>query len=89
MVRIAPGSVDLASAGCSAVFNVGIASGSFLGGLLLSGPGVHVLPLVAAGLTAVALAIASPGRAWPAVPIRRSRPHARRHPRTVRTDRRR
>jgi DHA1 family L-arabinose/isopropyl-beta-D-thiogalactopyranoside export protein-like MFS transporter/DHA1 family inner membrane transport protein len=57
VVRIAPGSVDIASAGCSAVFNVGIASGSFLGGLLLSGVGVHVLPLFAAALTAVALAV--------------------------------
>lgn len=57
VVRIAPGSVDLASAACSSVFNVGIASGSFLGGLLLSGPGLHVLPLAAAALTAAAFAV--------------------------------
>ena len=79
VVRIAPGSVDIASAGASAVFNVGIAAGSFLGGLLLSGPGVHVLPLFAALLTAAALAVmlAEPRLARHAGPARTPADEAR------------
>lgn len=57
ILRIAPGSVDIASAGGSATFNIGIAGGSFVGGLLLTGPGLHVLPLFASALTALALAL--------------------------------
>ncbi|MEV5412831.1 MFS transporter [Thermopolyspora sp. NPDC052614] len=57
ILRVAPGSVDVASAGGSSAFNVGIAAGSLFGGLLLSGPGVRILPLVAAVLTALALAL--------------------------------
>lgn len=57
ILHVAPGRVDIASAGASSTFNIGIASGSFFGGLLLAGPGVHVLPLFAAALTALALTL--------------------------------
>nr|WP_296073487.1 MFS transporter [uncultured Actinoplanes sp.] len=55
---VAPGGADLAVAGTSAVFNAGIAAGSFLGGLLLAGPGVRVIPAAAIAAVAAALVVA-------------------------------
>jgi len=55
---VAPGGADVAVAGTSAVFNAGIATGSFLGGLLLAGPGVHVIPAAAIAAVAAALIVA-------------------------------
>ncbi|HEX5199199.1 MFS transporter [Paractinoplanes rhizophilus] len=55
---VAPGSVDLASAGTSAIFNAGIAAGSFLGGVLLAGPGVRVIPVAALAAVTAALLVA-------------------------------
>ncbi|ONI67864.1 hypothetical protein BWI15_32855 [Kribbella sp. ALI-6-A] len=53
---IAPGSTDLASAGTSSAFNVGIAAGSLLGGLLITHQGTASVALVGGALAAVALA---------------------------------
>jgi DHA1 family inner membrane transport protein len=49
----APGNPEIASAGNSAIFNVGIGGGALLGGLLLPGLGVRSID-VAGGLLAVA-----------------------------------
>lgn len=51
VLEVAPGSSDLASAGNSAAFNVGIAGGAFFGGLVLSGAGAAATAL-AGGLVA-------------------------------------
>jgi predicted MFS family arabinose efflux permease len=56
-LQIAPVSTELAAAGSSSAFNVGIAAGSFLGGELVAGAGVRSVALVGAGLTALALAM--------------------------------
>lgn len=57
VLQVAPGGTDMASAGSSAAFNVGIALGSFAGGLLLSNAGVRSVMLLGAALTAPALAL--------------------------------
>jgi DHA1 family L-arabinose/isopropyl-beta-D-thiogalactopyranoside export protein-like MFS transporter/DHA1 family inner membrane transport protein len=57
MLQLAPGSTDIASAGVSTAFNVGIASGSLLGGVLLPGPGPRLLALIAGLLTLAALGV--------------------------------
>jgi predicted MFS family arabinose efflux permease len=57
MLQVAPGSTDLASAGVSTAFNVGIAAGSVIGGALLPGPGPRPLAVVAGLLTLVALGL--------------------------------
>jgi DHA1 family L-arabinose/isopropyl-beta-D-thiogalactopyranoside export protein-like MFS transporter/DHA1 family inner membrane transport protein len=57
MLQLAPGSTDLASAGVSTAFNLGIAAGSLLGGALLSGPGARLVALVAGLLTLAALGV--------------------------------
>ncbi|WP_200216824.1 MFS transporter [Micromonospora coerulea] len=57
MLQLAPGSTDLASAGISTAFNVGIAAGSLLGSALLPGPGPRLLALVGALLTLTALVV--------------------------------
>ncbi|HTJ35989.1 MAG TPA: MFS transporter [Dactylosporangium sp.] len=62
VLMLAPGSADVASAGTSSAFNVGIAAGSLLGGVIIDGPGVRATAL-AAGLlvlAAVALLLAEP-----------------------------
>ncbi|WP_432840659.1 MFS transporter [Dactylosporangium sp. CA-092794] len=56
-LQVAPGSTDLASAGSGSAFNVGIAAGSFLGGLIMDRAGVHAVALAGACITAVALAV--------------------------------
>ncbi|MFF5294738.1 MFS transporter [Paractinoplanes globisporus] len=55
MLQLAPGSTDLASAGISTAFNLGIAAGSLVGGAMLPGWGSRPLALVGALLVAVAL----------------------------------
>ncbi|MBO3743360.1 MFS transporter [Actinoplanes flavus] len=52
VLEVAPGSTDMASAGNSVAFNVGIAGGSLLGAAVLSGPGVRATAL-AGGLLAL------------------------------------
>jgi predicted MFS family arabinose efflux permease len=54
-LQIAPGNTDLASAGLSTAFNVGIAAGSLLGGALLASSGPRFLALLGALLTLGAL----------------------------------
>ncbi|WP_156325421.1 MFS transporter [Nonomuraea sp. SBT364] len=53
VLEVAPGSSDLASAGQSAAFNVGIAAGSYLGGVVLPSAGVRATAL-AGGIAAAA-----------------------------------
>ena len=55
---VAPGSSDMASAGMSTAFNVGITAGSLIGGLLLPAFGVRSTALVGAVFTGAALAVA-------------------------------
>ncbi|MEV4496241.1 MFS transporter [Micromonospora arborensis] len=57
MLQLAPGSTDIASAGVSTAFNVGIAGGSLLGGALLSTSGARPLALVGGLLTLAALTL--------------------------------
>jgi DHA1 family L-arabinose/isopropyl-beta-D-thiogalactopyranoside export protein-like MFS transporter/DHA1 family inner membrane transport protein len=56
-LQVAPGSTDLASAALSSAFNIGIAAGSFVGGLLLTTVGVRSVALVGGLLAATALTI--------------------------------
>lgn len=56
-LQVAPGSTDMASAALSSAFNIGIASGSFVGGLLLTTVGVRSVALVGGLLAATALTI--------------------------------
>ena len=53
----APGNPEIASAGNSAVFNVGIGGGALLGGLLLPGLGVRAIDVAGGLLAAAALAV--------------------------------
>ena len=73
MLQLAPGSTDLASAGVSTAFNVGIGAGSLLGSALLPGPGPQPLALVGGLLTLAALTVlaidARPRTARPAPDI--------------------
>jgi predicted MFS family arabinose efflux permease len=57
VLRYAPGASDMASAGTSTAFNVGITAGALFGGVLLAGPGVRSTALVGAALSLVALAV--------------------------------
>ncbi|HEX6468568.1 MAG TPA: MFS transporter [Streptosporangiaceae bacterium] len=57
VLQVAPGNTDVASAGVSAAFNVGIASGALAGALLLPAAGVRSTALAGALLTATALAV--------------------------------
>jgi len=54
---VAPGSTDMASAGAGSAFNVGIATGALLGGLLMDHFGVRSVALAGCLLTAAALAL--------------------------------
>lgn len=54
----APGDSDMASAGTSTAFNVGITAGAFLSSVLLPGPGLRSTALVGALLSLVAFAMA-------------------------------
>ncbi|WP_371402503.1 MFS transporter [Kribbella sp. NBC_00662] len=53
-LQIAPGSTDIASAGASSAFNVGIAAGAFVGGALIDYTTVRSVALAGGLLTAVA-----------------------------------
>ncbi|TDW92054.1 MFS transporter [Kribbella sp. VKM Ac-2566] len=53
-LQIAPGSTDIASAGTSSAFNVGIAAGAFVGGALIDTTTVRAVALVGGLLTAAA-----------------------------------
>jgi DHA1 family L-arabinose/isopropyl-beta-D-thiogalactopyranoside export protein-like MFS transporter/DHA1 family inner membrane transport protein len=61
-MQVAPGNTDLASAGISTAFNVGIAGGAFLGGGLLDSSGVRSVALVGGLLAVVALVIMTADR---------------------------
>ena len=71
-MRTAPGSTDLASAGTSSAFNVGIASGALIGGALLPLLGVRSTALAGGLLTlvAVVLVLAEPRATPPPVMVR-------------------
>ncbi|MGP3916837.1 MFS transporter [Nonomuraea sp. 10N515B] len=57
VLQVAPGSVDLAGAGSSTAFNVGITAGALIGSGLLSGFGVRSTALVGGLLSLAALAL--------------------------------
>jgi DHA1 family inner membrane transport protein len=61
VLRIAPGSTDVAAAGTSTAVNVGITAGALLGSALVAPLGVRQLPLLGAGLALLAFAIAASG----------------------------
>ena len=56
VMEVAPGNVDVASAGSSAAFNVGIGAGALVGGLLLPAYGVRTGVIVGGMITFAALA---------------------------------
>jgi DHA1 family inner membrane transport protein len=60
LLRVAPGTVDMASAGTSTAVNVGITVGAFIGSLLLPGFGVRSTAL-AGGLFSIAALVAVSG----------------------------
>ncbi|WP_350275993.1 MFS transporter [Kribbella sp. HUAS MG21] len=53
-LQVAPGSTDIASAGTSSAFNIGIAAGAFVGGALIDTTTVRAVALVGGLLTAAA-----------------------------------
>ncbi|HEY3561187.1 MAG TPA: MFS transporter [Kribbella sp.] len=53
-LQVAPGSTDIASAGTSSAFNIGIAAGAFVGGALIDHTSVRAVALVGGLLTAAA-----------------------------------
>lgn len=57
VLRVAPGSTEMASAAMSAAFNLGIAGGSLAGGVLLPAFGVRSTALAGGLLAAAALAV--------------------------------
>jgi DHA1 family inner membrane transport protein len=57
VLQVAPGDTDLAGAGTSTAFNVGITSGALIGSLLVTGPGVRSSALAGAALSMVAFAV--------------------------------
>ncbi|GLY02471.1 MFS transporter [Actinoplanes sp. NBRC 101535] len=57
VLETAPDSSDMAAAGVSTAFNVGITAGAFLGGVLIPVGGVRVTPLAGAALTVAAFAV--------------------------------
>jgi DHA1 family inner membrane transport protein len=57
VMTVAPGSTDVASAGSSAMFNVGIAGGALLGGVVVSGAGVRWVALTGGLVSVVAVVV--------------------------------
>jgi MFS transporter, DHA1 family, inner membrane transport protein len=57
VLDIAPGGLNVASAGNSATFNIGIGGGALVGGLLLQGPGVRAIPIAGSVVAACGLAL--------------------------------
>ncbi|MEV6304591.1 MFS transporter [Actinoplanes sp. NPDC051861] len=70
VMEVAPGSTDMASAGNSVAFNVGIAAGSLIGAGVLSGAGARATPL-AGGLLVVAAVTVLLAEPLLARPVRR------------------
>ena len=68
VLEVAPHGSDMAAAGTSTAFNVGITAGAFLGGVLLPATGLRSTALAGAALTLVAFAVVL---AEPAVSTRR------------------
>jgi MFS transporter, DHA1 family, inner membrane transport protein len=75
VMEVAPGRTDVASAGNSAAYNVGIAAGSFLGGILLPAYGVRSTALAGGIVVVAALAVAM---VEPAVKATSARPRSAR-----------
>jgi DHA1 family L-arabinose/isopropyl-beta-D-thiogalactopyranoside export protein-like MFS transporter/DHA1 family inner membrane transport protein len=71
-LQVAPGSTDIAAAGTSSAFNVGIAAGSFLGGGLIAGTGTRSVALVGGLLAAAALVALLGEQAFRVTPRRRA-----------------
>ncbi|HEY0617869.1 MAG TPA: MFS transporter [Kribbella sp.] len=71
-LEVAPGSTDIALAGSSSAFNIGIAGGALLGGILIDNSGVRSVALVGGLLTAIGFAVML---AEPRL-VRRQRGHA-------------
>ncbi|MCF0094294.1 MFS transporter [Micromonospora sp. MH99] len=69
IMQVAPSTTDMASAGLSVAFNVGLAAGSLIGAGLLATAGIRVIPLFGGLLTAAAFALL----AWHEMSRRRSR----------------
>jgi DHA1 family inner membrane transport protein len=65
VLQVAPGNTDIASAGTSAAFNIGIGGGALLGGLLLPATGVRGTALAGALLVTAALAVSLTERFLP------------------------
>ncbi|GAA2878284.1 MFS transporter [Actinoplanes cyaneus] len=63
VLEVAPGSTDMASAGNSVAFNVGIAGGSLLGAGILEAWGARATPLAGGLLVAAALVVLA-GESW-------------------------
>jgi DHA1 family inner membrane transport protein len=59
--QVAPDAIDTASGFNIAAFNLGISSGSFIGGQLLNGPGLLATPYASIAMAIVALLIATFG----------------------------
>lgn len=57
VLAVAPGGSDMAGAGTSTAFNIGITAGAFFGSVLLSDAGVRSTALVGALMTLAALAV--------------------------------
>lgn len=55
VLLVAPGSTDLASAGTSAAYNAGVATGAWIGGLIVAGAGAHATALGAVAFAASGL----------------------------------
>ena len=70
---VAPRGTDLASAGLASAYNVGIAAGPAVGGLVLSGPGLRATALAGGLLAGTALPVFS-SRPLVGAAIRRIRP---------------
>ena len=56
-MQVAPGDLDIASSAASTAVNVGIAAGALLGGLALTHAGAIVVPIAAAVVTALGVAL--------------------------------
>ncbi|WP_306213693.1 MFS transporter [Actinoplanes sp. RD1] len=69
VLEVAPGNSDLASAGTSAAFNLGIAGGAALGGLVLSLSGLRATALIGGLLVVAALALTVLDRSWSRRPV--------------------
>ena len=80
VLEVAPGGSDMAAAGTSTAFNVGITAGALCGSVLLPSAGVRSTALVGAALTLVAFAVVL---AEPAVSSRRRRPSSPVEPEAV------